>query len=190
MLSLRAIVSSCRCVDAAGPRPWGSTGAAARWCSRSSRAARGFADRRSRPGCPWPRVNRSCSAISLPRSQVSDLQSPSGSCRAVSDQCIDDGLRVPARHLASITIARVTLDQSAIWLFLVPQQEVALPVARYSPIFDRAGRSLIETCATSCPAPIRFRVACRGATDRAAATADARSAPSSGRRGPGHRALR
>ena len=62
-----------------GRCPWGSTGAAARWCSRSCRAARGCAGRRSTPGAPVSMRSWACWAISMPWSQVSDARSCSGS---------------------------------------------------------------------------------------------------------------
>jgi transposase-like protein len=43
--------SSAECTDRSVPLA--GTGAAARWCSRSTRAARGRGGRRSRPGCRW-----------------------------------------------------------------------------------------------------------------------------------------
>ena len=67
-------------VERRGRCPWGSTGAAARWCSRCCRVARGSGGRRSRPAGPAATVISVWRAISLPWSQVSDRRSARAGC--------------------------------------------------------------------------------------------------------------
>ena len=80
----------------------GSTGGAGRWCSRWCRAARGSSGRRSRPATPVSMVNRACSAISLPWSQVSDRISCAGSVVIAAARASATARRCPSGSPTSI----------------------------------------------------------------------------------------
>ena len=116
-----------RCIRT-GRFPWGSTGAAARWCSRCYRAARGCEGRRSTPACPAPRTRAYAGPVrSLgPMSHVRLLRSsagrdrilrmmasctcsascPSGRCRRIVNRVVRStrvpiALRLPAPQIRS-----------------------------------------------------------------------------------------
>ena len=78
-----------------GRCPSGSTGAAARWCSRSSRAATGCAGRRSRPQALSISELRMLRHLA-PWSQVSDRRSCSGRSRSSRDRVADGLGAVPS----------------------------------------------------------------------------------------------
>ena len=98
----------------AGRCPWGSTGAAARWCSRSIGRCHGLAFSQKYTGMPSAAVISACSAISLPWSQVSDRRSCGGSWPERGDQRVADRLGgVPAGQVQQDRVPRCPVHQGA-----------------------------------------------------------------------------
>ena len=172
-----------------GRCPWGSTGAAARWCSRCCPAATASAGRRSR--CPgrWPGRSGRGPAISLPWSQVSDRRS----CRG--QPAHRRGHR--RRHRGRVVAVRQVQQQHEPGgpLHQRADRRLARPMIRspsQCPGTARsaasAGRSLIITMPGIWPAPLArpYAAAC-AAPARSAGTppAPAAAPPGPARRSPG-----
>ena len=131
-------------VDRPGRCPWGSTGAAGRWCSRWCRAARGVGvaevDRQvggdGDLGVP---------AISMPWSQVSERRRAAGSVAILAVMASRTAsARWPSGRCSSITkrVERSTRVPIA-GLAVLADDEVALPVPGHGPVVD-LGRPLAD----------------------------------------------
>ena len=89
------------------------------------------------------KVNRLCSAISLPRSQVSDLSSSSGNLRAfLINALMTVSVSLPVT-LYQHCIACIALDKGRNLAVLASERLVAFPVTGYRPVFN-AGRTLAD----------------------------------------------
>src|SRR6478609_6238878 len=84
-------------------------------------------------------VKRRWSAISLPRSQVSDRYSSWGSFCACLIRALTTVSVSFLATFASIHVARLTLHQRRDLAVLAAKQRVTFPVARKRTIFDRRG---------------------------------------------------
>src|SRR6478672_10923278 len=89
-------------------------------------------------------VKRRWSESSLPRSQVSDLYSSLGSFLAcLLDERRYDRPGILIGHLRQHHVAGMTFDQGRDIAVVRPGQEIAFPMARHRPIFNRC-RSLTD----------------------------------------------
>ena len=128
-----------------GRCPWGSTGAAARWCSRCCRVARASAGRRSRSRSPRSTAIAAWLAISLPWSQVSDRRSARGRRGHLRGQSPPRRAGAwPSGRCSSITnrVARSTRVPIADPVAR-PDDQVALPVPGHSAVLG-LGRALAD----------------------------------------------
>src|SRR5258705_13047165 len=88
-------------------------------------------------------VKRRWSVSSFPRSQVSDLYSSLGSFLACLMSADTTELGILIGHLREHHVAGMTFDQGRDIAVLRPGQEIAFPMARHRPIFNRC-RSLTD----------------------------------------------
>ncbi len=82
-------------------------------------------------------VNLLWSASSLPRSPGQGIVEFVWQPARLLDQCIDHGLRFPVRDLREHQLARMAFNQGDDVAVVRSAEQVALPVTRHSPIFDR-----------------------------------------------------
>ena len=128
-LSSFSTASRCSAVWAAGRCPWGSSRAAARWCSRSSRAARVSGSRRSRPARRVTWVIVRWRAISVPWSQVIERSNAGGRSAMPGPQRLVQGVAVSAGEVQQPDQPGLPLDERADRRALVlADDQIAFPV--------------------------------------------------------------